>query len=160
MKQILKTLSPTPPSSYAQLKSLFFVCSPLQSLMGTRSGSCGQFIIHCHWHSHLRTLDTLLTLHFTPSHKRQSSMNISNMLFPWRADLHNLLQCGHLPWGSVPQEQVAPVWDYKFWEQARFSMGFSPHRFTGPARRRSLLKVSEPPLDIHLLWCGVLHAFR
>ena len=38
-------------------------------------------------------------------------MNFFNVeFFSWVAVLHELLQCGSLPWGVVLQEQAAPAW--------------------------------------------------
>jgi len=82
--------------------------------------------------------------------------------FPQAAALHELPQYGSLPTGYSPSGtgcySVVPPWGHKSCQQTCYSVGSSLHGYTGPDRsllQRRLPMGSQPPLGIHLLWCGV-----
>jgi len=82
-----------------------------------------------------------------PSHRRQFSTNFSNMRsFPHATVLHELLQCGSPPSGTVLQEQTAPAW--------------VPHGVTSPASKPALvwapLSTGPQVLPVNLLQHGLL----
>lgn len=73
------------------------------------NGGCSQFIMCCFCHSFLLRGGSFPCSHVGCLLQGTSSTIFFNS-FMWAAILHELFQCGSLPWHTLLQEQVPPVW--------------------------------------------------